>query len=65
MHGSLFQKGDRYKLEGLWEAIRSRRTVNADTRPSLANLAVALAAGLAMLTYAGALTDPTAAAEAH
>ena len=37
--------------------------MNAHTRPSLANLAVALAAGLAMLTYAGALTDPTAGAE--
>jgi len=39
--------------------------VNAHTRPPLANLAVALAAGIAMLTYAGALTDPTASAETH
>lgn len=39
--------------------------MNAHPRPSLANLAVALAAGIAMLTYAGALTDPTASAETH
>jgi hypothetical protein len=47
------------------EAIRSFWIVNTEPRPSLANLAVALAAGIAMLTFAGALTDPTAGADTH
>jgi hypothetical protein len=37
--------------------------VNVDHRPSLANFAVALAAGTAMFTYAGGLANPAAAAE--
>ncbi len=48
-----------------WEAIRSGDTVSVDYRPSLANLAVALAAGIAMFTYAGALANPAAAAETY
>ena len=37
--------------------------MNVDHRPSLANFAVALAAGTAMFTYAGGLANPAAAAE--
>jgi hypothetical protein len=39
--------------------------VTADPRPSLANFAVALAAGIALFTYAGSLVDPAAAAETY
>ncbi len=39
--------------------------MNVDHRPSLANFAVALAAGIAMFTYAGALASPAAAAETY
>ena len=37
--------------------------MSIDHRPTLANLSVALAAGLAMFTYAGGLANPVAAAE--
>jgi len=47
------------------EAIRSAGTVSVDHRPSLANFAVALAAGIAMFTFAGGLASPAAAAETH
>lgn len=39
--------------------------MTADPRPSLANLAVVLAAGIALFTYAGSLVDPAAAAETY
>ena len=39
--------------------------MNTEPRPSLANFAVALAAGIAMVAYAGGLVDPAAAAETH
>lgn len=39
--------------------------MNTDHRPSLANFAVALAAGVAMFTYAGGLASPVAAAETY
>ena len=57
------QKKHNLYLPQFWETIRSGCTVNTDYRLSLANLAVALAAGIAMFTYAGALASPAAAAE--
>lgn len=39
--------------------------MHVDSRPSLASIAVALAAGIAMFAYADALVDPAAAAESH
>ena len=38
---------------------------STESRPPLANFAIALAAGLAMFTYAAGLVDPSAAAESH
>jgi len=39
--------------------------VSTDYRPSLANFAVVMAAGIAMFTYAGGLVSPAAAAETY
>ena len=59
------QKTANLYLSPAGEAIRSGCTVSTQNRPPLANFAVALAAGIAMFTYAGGLANPAAGAETH